>query len=78
VDLYRTYSTTYPGGVKGFAFSPLIYRHETFGVNLAWGTRPLPYDQWEFIKQPGHYLTQQIGASDHVALYPRCPCRRTR
>ncbi|MBV8987695.1 MAG: hypothetical protein JO372_03945 [Solirubrobacterales bacterium] len=55
---------------------PISYGHETFGVNLTWGrpnyeyTNALqPYVQWEFIRQPRHYLTQQIAASNHVALY---------
>ena len=28
-----------------------------------------PADEWEFIRQPGTYVTQQIAASDRVALY---------
>ena len=71
LNWYRTYK------VSGVAYpvpEPLAYGHETFGVNLTWGTPPygasyLPYTQWEFVRQPGRYVTPQIAAGDHVALY---------
>ena len=54
--------------------SALVYGHQTFGVDLTWATAQwesssLPSYQWEFIRQPGSYVTQQVAASEHVALY---------
>jgi hypothetical protein len=53
----------------------LIYGNQTFGVNLTWapssGLSSGSSDeyQWEFIRPPGTYATQQIAASESVALY---------
>jgi hypothetical protein len=45
----------------------LVYGYEIFGVNLRFTTSPTY--QWEFRRQPGTYATQQIPASERVALY---------
>jgi hypothetical protein len=62
----------YPGGAEP---NPeplsLIYGHQTFGVDLTYAPSSgssLNY-QWEFIRQPGTYVTQQIAATERVALY---------
>ena len=52
----------------------LIYGHQTFGVDLTYapssGSSGSSFNyQWEFIRQPGAYVTQQIPASEPVALY---------
>ncbi len=44
----------------------LVYGNETFGVDLTY--TDVPNYEWEFIRQ-GAYVTQQIAASEHVALY---------
>lgn len=53
--------------------SALVYGYETFGLNLtyatpSYGSSSSDY-QWEFIRQPGAYATQQVSASERVALY---------
>ena len=49
--------------------SYLSYGHETFGVDLAWYKGINIPSTWEFIRPPGHYLLQEIPASQRVALY---------
>ena len=71
-DNYREANMTLPTGVQVPEPEYLSYGHETFGVDLTWS--PSIYGAscggaWEFIRQPGHYLTQQIPAGERVALY---------
>ncbi len=52
----------------------LIYGQQTFGVDLTYApfsgpSASSPNYEWEFVRQPGHYVTQQIAATDEVALY---------
>ncbi len=51
----------------GAGTQSLVYGHQTFGVDLTYTN--IPNYQWEFIKQPGTYATQQIAAGQRVALY---------
>lgn len=70
-DAYREANMTLPTGVKLREPESLSYGHETFGVDLTWSP-PIygkPNLTWEFIRPPGRYLTQQIAASENVALY---------
>jgi hypothetical protein len=73
---YADVATVLSDPYRGAYAQDLVYGNETFGVNLTWTTPPsggptLGDYQWEFIRQPGHYVTQQIAASDQVALYNR-------
>jgi hypothetical protein len=73
-DDYRQGDVTLPTGMQVPYPSSLVYGDETFGVHLTWHTPPYGPDnlddyQREFIRRPGHYVTQQIPASEHVALY---------
>lgn len=52
----------------------LIYGNQTFGVDLTWAPSSgsfgsSPNYQWEFLRRPGPYVTQQIAATNQVALY---------
>ena len=62
----------YPGGAEpNPAPLSLVYGHQTFGVDLTYAPSSgssLNY-QWEFIRQPGTYVTQQIAVTERVALY---------
>ena len=74
LNWYREYNLKLPTGAQVPEPSSLIYGYQTFGVNLTWGTpaygaSTAPDQQWEFIRQPGIYVTPQIAAGDHVALY---------
>lgn len=76
LNWYHEYNMALPSGGTLRQPEPLVYGHETFGVDLTWATpsygSSLVGDrQWEFIRQPGIYLTRQIAASEHVALYNR-------
>jgi len=70
MDPYRAYTASNYDEAES-----VVYAHETWGVDLTWteplnsGAQLLSEYQWEFIKLPGAYATQQVAASDHVALY---------